>query len=300
MNCGKKTIESSSQYNLFLGSVRLRQTIRRLKVLGFVFLAAILPYKSHGQENVNSSSTVPLSDLFYHIGSNFIGSFTDNDGANHAVAAAATFGVVRSGLDWQWNTYANDKGISNVGFVSVAAGGLVPFVAPLGLYVYGRNTEDRRLQITGLALGQAALISVTISSAYKALTGRRPPDDREVPRGKTDYSRDFKFGFLNRGAYDGWPSSHTMNAFAMATTLMELYPESRTVSSVSLIYASLIGLGVSTNIHWLSDAVGGALIGYSIGKTVGASYREINGGGSLDGAVGFSVMPGGITLSYHF
>ncbi len=280
--------------------MRIKQSSSKLWIFGFLCLTAFLPFEGHGQENVNSSSSVPLSELFHHIGSNFVGSFTDNDGANHAVAAAATFGLVRGGLDWRWNTYANDKGISNVGFASVAAGGLVPFVAPLGLYLYGWNVESRKLQITGLALGQSALLSVTISSAYKALSGRRPPDDRDVPRGKTDYSRDFKFGFLNRGAYDGWPSSHTMNAFAMATTLMELYPESRTVSSVSLLYASLIGLGVSTNIHWLSDAVGGALIGYSIGKTVGGSFRNLNGGEGQDEALNFSVMPGGFAISYHF
>ena len=278
----------------------MKQSIRTLHVFGFLCLSALLPFEVPAQEELNTSSTVPLSGLFYNIGNNFVGSFIDNNGANHAVAAAATFGMVRSGLDWRWNIYANDKGISNVGFVSVAAGGLVPIAAPLGLYLYGKTVDNRRLQLTGMALGQAALLSVTISSAYKALTGRRPPDDRNVPRGKTDYSRDFKFGFLNRGAYDGWPSSHTMNAFAMATTLMELYPENRTVSSLSFLYASLIGLGVSTNIHWLSDAVGGALIGYSIGRTVGTSFRKIINGENRDEAFNFSVVPGGFALSYHF
>ena len=283
-----------------LRPVRMKQSIRTLHVFGFLCLSALLPFEVPAQEELNTSSTVPLSGLFYNIGNNFVGSFIDNNGANHAVAAAATFGMVRSGLDWRWNIYANDKGISNVGFVSVAAGGLVPIAAPLGLYLYGKTVDNRRLQLTGMALGQAALLSVTISSAYKALTGRRPPDDRNVPRGKTDYSRDFKFGFLNRGAYDGWPSSHTMNAFAMATTLMELYPENRTVSSLSFLYASVIGLGVSTNIHWLSDAVGGALIGYSIGRTVGTSFRKIINGENRDEAFNFSVVPGGFALSYHF
>ena len=278
----------------------MKQSIRTLHVFGFLCLSALLPFEVPAQEELTTSSTVPLSGLFYNIGNNFVGSFIDNNGANHAVAAAATFGMVRSGLDWRWNIYANDKGISNVGFVSVAAGGLVPIAAPLGLYLYGKTVDNRRLQLTGMALGQAALLSVTISSAYKALTGRRPPDDRNVPRGKTDYSRDFKFGFLNRGAYDGWPSSHTMNAFAMATTLMELYPENRTVSSLSFLYASVIGLGVSTNIHWLSDAVGGALIGYSIGRTVGTSFRKIINGENRDEAFNFSVVPGGFALSYHF
>lgn len=133
----------------------------------------------------------------------------DNYGINHLLAASLTYGLVKNGTDWKWNNFANDRGISQAGFASVEAGALAPIVIPLGLYLYGRSTEDDKLQITGLALGQAAILSVGISSADKAFTGRKPPDDRDVQRGTSDYSDDLKFGFLNRGVYDGWPSSHT-------------------------------------------------------------------------------------------
>jgi hypothetical protein len=43
----------------------------------------------------------------------------------------------------------------------------------------------------------------------------------------------------------------------------------------SFTYAFLIGLGVSTNIHWFSDAVASAFIGYAIGKTVGTGFRNL-------------------------
>ncbi len=59
----------------------------------------------------------------------------------------------------------------------------------------------------------------------------------------------------------------------MATTLMELYPDNRSVKIGALLYASMVGIGVSTNIHWFSDAVTGALMGYSIGKSVGRSFK---------------------------
>jgi membrane-associated phospholipid phosphatase len=170
----------------------------------------------------------------------------------------------------------------------------------LTLYIYGRSAENEKLQITGVALGQTAFLSVGISSAYKALTARRPPDDQDVVRGKTDYSGDFNFGFLRRGAYDGWPSSHTMTAFAMATTVAELYPENKTLQIVSYACASLVGVGVSTNIHWFSDAVGGALIGYSIGKTVGSGFRELMDSEKGSSSLSVAVIPKGITISYHF
>ena len=268
-----------------------------------VSLACVIlvsPQITFAEEGLSSYSPVPFSDLFYHLDSHLLGSFTYNDGLNHLITIPATYAIINSGIDWKWNTYANDKGISNPGFAAVEAGALAPIVVPLTLYIYGRSAESERLQITGLALGQAALLSVGISSAVKALTGRRPPDDQNVARGTRDYSGDFHFGLLRRGAYDGWPSSHTMNAFAMAATLSELYPENNSIHIASYAYASVIGLGVSTNIHWLSDAVGGALIGYAIGKTVGSGFRELMGAGPGASSLSISLNLQGLSIAYRF
>jgi membrane-associated phospholipid phosphatase len=91
-----------------------------------------------------------------------------------------------------------------------------------------------------------------------------------------------------------------MTAFAMATTVAELYPENKTLQIVSYACASLVGVGVSTNIHWFSDAVGGALIGYSIGKTVGSGFRELMDSEKGSSSLSVAVIPKGITISYHF
>jgi PAP2 superfamily. len=263
-------------------------------------LFLFVPLCGYSQDEVKTASSVPLTDLFYHMDAHLLGSFTQNYGINHLLAASMTYGLVKGGIDWKWNNFANDKGISRIGFASVEVGGLAPILIPLALYGYGRSAQNEKLQVTALALGQAAILSVGISSAYKALTGRRPPDDRDVIRGKTDYSGDFKFGFLNRGAYDGWPSSHTMTAFAMATTLIELYPDNKTIEVASLAYASLIGVGVSTNIHWFSDAVGGALIGYSIGKTVGSGFNELSATDNEHQSFRLYIIPGGLGIAYRF
>jgi len=37
----------------------------------------------------------------------------------------------------------------------------------------------------------------------------------------------------------------------------------------------LIGVGVSTNIHWLSDVVADILIGHAIGKIVENDFRSL-------------------------
>jgi membrane-associated phospholipid phosphatase len=221
------------------------------------------------------SAQVPVSfgKLFYRLDKNIDGSVTCNYGLNYALAGVLTYGLVKGGVDWKWFRYSNEHNwISNTGFVSVAAGGLVPLSVPLGVYLFGRFRKDTDLQITGLALGQAALLGLGISSGIKVFTGRVPPENDTT---RNDYSEDFRFGFFRGGAFEGWPSSHATVAFAMAAAFNELYPRNFVIKAGTLTYAGLIALGVSTNIHWLSDSVAGGLIGFCIGTTVGRSYRNL-------------------------
>ena len=153
------------------------------------------------------------------------------------------------------------------------------------------------LQITGLAVGQAAILGVVASSVLKAFTGRVPPDKEELIN---DYSGEFRFGFLRGGVYEGWPSSHTATAFAMAATLMELYPDNAAIKYGGFAYAFLIGLGVSANIHWFSDAVAVAFIGYAIGRAVGREFRSAMGFNPQENNYSFFLTPGGIGINYNF
>jgi membrane-associated phospholipid phosphatase len=88
-------------------------------------------------------------------------------------------------------------------------------------------------------------------------------------------SREFHFGFLKGGVFYGWPSSHTTVAFAMAAAIRTLYPSSKVVRCVALLFALYIGVGVSMTIHWFSDFVAGAIIGAAIGMmTVGNIFKK--------------------------
>lgn len=271
------------------------------KIIKYIFLFLVLSVSSISQNEENKYSAVPFSKLFYNIDRHLVGSFTHNHGMNHIFGAVGSYGMVASGLDWNIYQFSKDNiGVSYTGFVSVIIGGLAPVAVPLGMYFYGKSEDNEKLQITSLALGQAAIISLVVSSGYKLITGRKPPEIFEDETNVKDYSKDFKFGFLNRGIFDGWPSGHTMTAFAMATTLSELYPENTTVNICPFIYASIIGLGVSTNIHWFSDAFAGALIGYSIGRSVAAGFTNLKNRNNEYQSFKFQFVPGGISLSYHF
>jgi membrane-associated phospholipid phosphatase len=151
---------------------------------------------------------------------------------------------------------------------------------------------------TSLALGQAVITSLLVTSTYKAITGRKPPEDKYGT--KADYSKDFNFGFMRRGIFEGWPSGHTTNAFAMATVLWEMYPDNGYIKFYSGAYAFFIGLSISTNIHWFSDFVAGALIGYSIGKSIGQSFRNLADGKKESSGTHLILTPNSLRPTLYF
>jgi membrane-associated phospholipid phosphatase len=269
-----------------------------MKKLQLVILL-IVPVFSIAQEE---KSTAKYYHLFYNIDDHFINSFTDNYGFYHLTAIAGSYGMVYSSFDWEVHEFARkNQWIPRAGFTSVYVGGIVPLIVPAGLFVYGKFFEDNDVVVSSLALGQSIILSYIIVSGLKAVTGRKGPDilgEKDNPT--ENYSKDFKFGFFERGVFDGWPSGHTTTAFAMAFTLIELFPENTTLSTLSVIYASLIGLGISVNIHWFSDFYAGALMGYTIGKSVGTGFRKLLDANVDEHNLSFSILPGYVSVQYRF
>ncbi len=245
-----------------------------LKITLTVIALFLFLDKVNGEEFSSTTSPVSLSNLFYDIDSTFINSFTYNYGLNHIVAVAGSYQLVNEGVDWKvYQTSHNHKEILYAGYPGVIVGGILPIALPYYLYRRGVERHDKKLQWTSLALGQAAILGVAISSSYKAITGRQSPEPFEDGKTK-DFSNDFKWGFLERGVFDGWPSGHTTVAFAMATTYTNLYPEDVYLRWAAMSYATWIGLSISVNIHWFSDAFAGAFMGYAIGKSVASRFKK--------------------------
>jgi membrane-associated phospholipid phosphatase len=89
----------------------------------------------------------------------------------------------------------------------------------------------------------------------------------------TDISHQFQFGFWEHGIFWGWPSSHTTVAFAMAVSLMYLYPKNKLIRYLAPLYALYIGLGISIGIHWFSEFIAGIIFGSLIGVVVGRFFK---------------------------
>ena len=157
------------------------------------------------------------------------------------------------------------------------------------------------MQVTGLALGQAARYSVSgVSSLLKAITGRRPSNDRDVPAQRVTTAAIFILASSGGAHTTDGLAVIAMVSFSMASAMNALYPDNLTLAIISYAVASFIGVGVSTNIHWLSDVVAGGLMGYAIGRTVGEGFRGLKDHESHSSSLSFSILPNGVGISYAF
>lgn len=151
---------------------------------------------------------------------------------------------------------------------AVIIGGVLPWLVPITVFIKGLIRKSYLIKNTAFCLGQAAILSYIVTSFFKALTGRMSPRSFQG----TEMIDSFRFGFLEGGIFNGWPSGHTMTAFAMAISLVMMYPKNKVIKYSAITYAIYIGMGISTNIHWFSEFVAGALMGMGIGFVVGKSF----------------------------
>lgn len=134
-----------------------------------------------------------------------------------------------------------------------------------GVYVAAETAEQlggwnlKREKAAGLLTLESVLISQGITTGIKELSGRTRPN-------KTDDA----FLFDGPGGGNSFPSGHATVAFAVATTLSNVYGDDYAwVPWVAYPVATVTALSrINDNKHWASDVFVGALIGYAVAKTV--------------------------------
>lgn len=215
-----------------------------------------------------------MQDFFSGMMKNGWRSFSGCNLIWHFLAIGLTCLVVFSGLDWAYFVKMQNSFLNSWLFPALPLGGLLPLLLPLAFLAFGRLKKNFQAKQIGLALAQAAILGSLISSFYKAFTGRIQPPRLVTGQTVIDISHQFRFGFLRGGVFWGWPSSHATIAFAMALTIFMLYPKNKGVRFLVLAYAFYVALGVSLEIHWLSEALAGAIIGSVIGVVVGKYFQE--------------------------
>jgi len=213
-----------------------------------------------------------MNKLSRRFGANIAACYRWKNIAWQALAILLTYIIVVSGFDWWWFTETRDPLLQSWLFPAAIVGGLVPILLPATLFIIGKVRKNIRVMNTAFATAYAGFIGLFISGFYKAFTGRVPPPFRL--QDFVDISRQFEFGILRGGVFWGWPSTHTTVAFAVAVTLAILYRDNWYIKYGALLVALYVGVGVSTNIHWFSEFIAGAIIGSVIGVVVGKSFRN--------------------------
>jgi membrane-associated phospholipid phosphatase len=174
-------------------------------------------------------------------------------------------------------------GRAATGFNFLGAPGTV--VIGLGLYVFGRIDDQRRVQDLGLHGVEAVILSTATSFGIKMLAGRaRPYVDIANP-----HNFQLARGFSGDD-YQSFPSGHTTSAFAFAAVVSRetqmWWPDSRWPIGTA-VYAGATIVGVSrmyNNKHWASDVLGGAAIGTLLGLKV-VKYHHSHPGNRIDRAL---------------
>ena len=218
-----------------------------------------------------------VKGIFYKVFKNIAACYTWRNLAWQVLGFFLTYVLVVSDFDWHWFLATRFTAVQIFAFPPVILGLLVSVFLPIVIYFIGVVQKNFSLKNTAYAVAQAGILGLGISSTYKVFTGRVGPHGFG-PIGNTllDISHQFQFGIYRGGAFQGWPSSHTTTAFAIAFALYTLYPNNKFIKYFSVAYAFYIGIGVSTNIHWFSDFVAGAILGTIIGIAVGKSFLERN------------------------
>ena len=165
--------------------------------------------------------------------------------------------------------------------------------AGAGLYLIGRASGGRRTADLGAHSVEAMVLADLVGGGIKVVVGRARPyvdatnnKDFQLMRG------------LRSDKYRSFPSGHTINAFAFASTVSRetemWWPSSRWyIGPVMYGGATLVGLSrIYNNKHWASDVMAGAAVGTIIGLKV-VQYQHSHPGNRVDRALlSVNITPG--------
>ncbi|MCL2879998.1 MAG: phosphatase PAP2 family protein, partial [Treponema sp.] len=229
-----------------------------------------------------ANNRISPAALFHNLGRNLLHILTWRFGLAFIGAGFLTWVCIATGLDWAIRNAAyNHHWLAYAPLPVVFLGYIVPWLLPLTLYIAGCFRPDTKLRITGLATGQAFLLSELFHLTLKIITGRLIPGVItgvffEPANHRIEAAKDFSnvFYWFRFDIYNGWPSGHAACAFSAAAVIAVLFRDKILLKAGMFAWAFLMLFSVSMNVHWLSDSIAGALIGYVTGKIIGNNFTQ--------------------------
>jgi len=187
--------------------------------------------------------------------------FDKSDWLKLGAAAAATTGAFFLDKDVKRlfarnhsNTADFIFGIDGDLIMGTAAGSM------FALYGYGALADNDNIKNLGLRLGEATFYAGTVNLLAKMIIGRKRP--------KADCGCSSFNMFTTDISNSSFPSTHTTLAFAFAAVMAD-YNDNSLWKVTWYTFAGLVGMArIYHNMHWFSDTVLGAALGYYIGEFV--------------------------------
>lgn len=193
-----------------------------------------------------------------------------------AAGFASTALLVKSGADAR--VYSHFRGNNSDAPLpgAVLGSGVGALWAGAWLY-FAAPSDDHETAGAAYTIAQASFITLGHVALLKLTTGRAHPTNTWdlVPQ---QQSEQWQFGFLRNGltAY-GWPSGHVAHTVAVTSALAHYYPSKTWLKWLSVGLSSYMLYTVVAHdagqMHWFSDGVAGAFIGYAVGVSVGTNMR---------------------------
>lgn len=161
-------------------------------------------------------------------------------------AVSGMFGFDATVVDVWWNGVMAEwrsEFLVSVAYVFNEAGGgwIAKLAVPIAIAV--ALVLARRWRAATFAL-LAFLISAGLVQALKHLFGRARPED-----------------MLVASDFGSFPSGHTANAATIAAVAVLLFPRVWTVILAALWVLAMAFSRTLLSVHWMSDTIGGALVG---------------------------------------
>ncbi|MBI1780341.1 MAG: phosphatase PAP2 family protein [Sphingobacteriales bacterium] len=127
---------------------------------------------------------------------------------------------------------------------------LVSVGLPVGLFATGLATHNADMKKKAIYLGETFLVNTAITTILKNTIKRERPSVKDPSIIPLDAAGSYSF-----------PSGHTSDAFATATSLSIAYPKWYVIAPLFL-WASSVGYSrMYLGVHYPSDVVAGAIVG---------------------------------------
>lgn len=200
-----------------------------------------------------------------------------------AGAIGAGLVLASSALDRRADQFAKNHEASRWSKAGVRVGDALPWLAFAGAALAAADSSDPRRSRTGYAATEAGATAVLAVTGLKYAVGRARP-------GNDVGNHSFK-PFSTGSGYDGFPSGHTIVAWAVATPFALEYDAPWLYGAAALTNLARVG----SRQHWLSDTVAGSLLGYGIGRIFWQSSRSAG-----KGEPRVMLDPSGIKASWEY